>query len=137
MKCTQCMADNGATILINEEGQFTVCEHYLNEHIVGNIDNPNENDLEELKYWKQYTNNKELCDECPILGDCIKVKGCVDMGDCYDYKKNWHIQKRVQAGAEEDSGEQKADRIFRVDRERKGRGNKSAEFAAEFFEKYR
>ena len=36
-------------------------------------------------------NNRELCDGCPILGDCMGVVKCPDYGHCEYYKKEWYI----------------------------------------------
>lgn len=87
--CNQCMADDGNSVLINVDGKLGVCEHHINDNFFATIENPGKKDFTELHQWKEYINTRSLCQECPILGDCISLASCVDFGKCTEYKKNW------------------------------------------------
>ena len=92
-----CMVDRGNAVCIYPKGEIGVCEHYLEDHFVSHIDNPNEKNWDVLKQWRQYTPYGDLCKDCPIRPECIRVNDCPDHKICDEYEKA-HILHRARIG---------------------------------------
>jgi len=94
LRVNHCMADNSTSIIIDQDGNFSLCEHYIDESF-SNIDNPCKKDKEIIGTWKEYLTNRELCEDCPILGECHALLKCPSFGSCNPYEKEWNILKYV------------------------------------------
>ena len=75
LKCSHCMADNDSSIIITPIGDIGKCEHFSNEHLVGNIYEP-EFDSNEILKWKEQYQPTEKCFECPLYPQCVRLKMC-------------------------------------------------------------
>ena len=88
----QCMADSGDSITISPNGEFGVCEHFIDSDFWGNINNSNK-DFEIFKSWHVYEPKLDICSDCPLYGSCIRPSKCVEMRKCDLYYKHWKILK--------------------------------------------
>ena len=70
-----CMADNDSSIIITPKGEIGKCEHYTNQHLVGNIYSL-EFDTNEILRWKEQYQPTQKCLECPLYPQCIRIKMC-------------------------------------------------------------
>lgn len=91
VKGSHCMIDSGDAVCIYPRGEISVCEHYLEDHFVSHIDNPNKKNWDILKAWRDYLEPNELCKDCPIRPSCLRAKGCTDGIPCFPKKKEFHI----------------------------------------------
>lgn len=92
IKGKHCMADSGNSVVINPEGKISVCEHYVTNHFVSDIYNPLDRNFEELKEWQNYTKPIEICKNCPLLPECLRLKNCPDEKCCNEYQKDYEIE---------------------------------------------
>ena len=88
-----CMIDSGDSICIYPKGEISVCEHYLEDHFISHVDNPNDKNWEQLKKWRSYLEENELCKDCPIKPSCLRAKECTDGEFCFPKKKEYHINR--------------------------------------------
>ena len=91
----QCMADDGESIMFLPDGDIGLCEHFGDSHFISHIDDFSNKDFDEIRHWNEYINNKELCYDCPILGECNSLKACKELGICDPFKKEWNIKRYV------------------------------------------
>lgn len=84
-----CMVDGGNEILFAPDGHMGLCEHYTENNFIGHIDNPEDIDWEVVAKFKEQITDRELCNTCPCLHDCVKLKMCEDLRDCDEAKKFW------------------------------------------------
>lgn len=96
VRYAQCMADNGKSVLITQDGDLGTCEHLVGSNFWGHIDNPDEKDFTELLYWRDYEPRLDICDDCPLYGECIRPTKCLEMSKCDPYIKEWNIRKFEQ-----------------------------------------
>ena len=87
----QCMADDGKSVLIGVNGELGVCEHYTDTNFWGNINNPYIKDFDKLRIWREYTDELDICQNCPLYPQCIRPKDCSEMGQCDEQYKKWRI----------------------------------------------
>jgi radical SAM protein with 4Fe4S-binding SPASM domain len=88
-----CMVDRGNAVCVYPKGEIGVCEHYLEDHFVSHVDNPTKKNWEILKQWRQFTPFGEICKDCPIRPECLRVKGCTDEKLCEVHQKSYKIFK--------------------------------------------
>lgn len=72
-----CMADSDGSYVITPDGNLTLCEHFFDEHIVGDLTN-GVTDREELLAWKERKGKTQLCESCPLYPTCIRLIKCPD-----------------------------------------------------------
>lgn len=92
IKGTHCMVDTGSTVTINPKGDLGMCEHYIDRNFVGHIDRPYEKNMDIIKGWREYIPATELCNDCPIYPQCLKMKGCPDEIPCEEHQKKYWIE---------------------------------------------
>ena len=92
IKCLHCMVDTGNGVTISPSGDLGVCEHFIDSDFIGHIDNPYVKDFDVIKTWRDYTEYKEICEDCPIYPACLKMKKCPDESVCDIYQKQYHIE---------------------------------------------
>lgn len=88
----QCMADSGDSILISPQGDLGTCEHYVDSKFWGNINSSDKN-MDILNSWRVYEPKMDLCENCPIYGDCIRPSECEEMKRCSLNIKERNIRK--------------------------------------------
>lgn len=89
---TQCMADDGQSVIIDPSGNLGTCEHFVDSHFWGHIDNPSEKNFDELNIWREYSPVFDICNDCPFYASCVKPKYCNEMGKCDEQYKEWRIK---------------------------------------------
>lgn len=95
IKSIHCMVDDGSSIIIMPDGRLGLCEHYETDHFVGDISEPTKIDIEEVKAWREMSDYKEICDDCPYKPACLKCKLCPDYKICDPWEKEYKL-KRIQ-----------------------------------------
>lgn len=85
IKGVHCMVDSGDTVTISPKGDIGVCEHYIDRNFVSHIDNPLEKNMDVIRSWRNYVKSTEICDDCPIYPQCLKMKGCPDETACEEH----------------------------------------------------
>lgn len=82
LKVYHCMADNDSSVIITPKGDIGKCEHYTNQHLIGNVCEPEFNDDERLKCKEKYGSSSK-CYECPLYPQCVRIKICpAEKGTC-------------------------------------------------------
>lgn len=106
MMLSQCMADDGSSVLIDPLGRVGTCEHYLDKDFFGDINNAHK-DVQILKDWHDYMPDLDICKDCPIYADCLRPKKCLELRHCdnvikqyrkYNYEiglKNYYLDYRM------------------------------------------
>ena len=77
-----CMADNGKSIMIAPTGDIGLCEHYSEDHFISHIDSADVVDKEMVAKFRQRREGIELCNNCPIYPQCIRLKMCEESATC-------------------------------------------------------
>ena len=92
---TQCMADHGTGITIDPDGNFGVCEHFVDSGFYSSIDNPEIKDYNILNSWREYEKPLDICKDCPIYASCLRLCNCIEMRKCNPQIKEWKIRKAL------------------------------------------
>lgn len=92
---SQCMADDGKSVTISPDGDFGTCEHLIDSHFWGHIDNPSLKNFENLHMWRQYEPPLDICSDCPVYPSCIRPSMCREMSKCDEQYKEWKIRKHI------------------------------------------
>ena len=77
-----CMADNGKSLMIAPTGDIGLCEHYSEDHFISHIDSADVVDRAMVAKFRQRRERIELCDNCPIYPQCIRLKMCEESATC-------------------------------------------------------
>ena len=70
-----CMADNDSSVIITPKGDIGKCEHFTNEHLVGNIYD-SQFDSNEIQRWKEQYQPTQKCFNCPLYPQCVRIRMC-------------------------------------------------------------
>lgn len=97
LKLQHCMVDSTDSILIGPRGDIGLCEHYTTDHFFSHIDNYEEKDWEEIKAFRTYLKPNELCKDCPLLPNCLRIDLCQDMRDCDEHVQKWRLLEQFYA----------------------------------------
>lgn len=89
----QCMADSGGSVMISPDGDLGTCEHCTDYDFWSHIDNPKKKNWDVIKGWEQYEKPIDICQTCPLFGDCIRPSKCEEMSKCDFRYKKWKIRK--------------------------------------------
>ena len=81
LKMGRCMADNDNAILINPQGEFGHCEHYIFEKFSGDI--LSGRDQKGIAYWKELKEWPK-CDTCILFPKCVLLQHCGNKNECLD-----------------------------------------------------
>lgn len=95
LRVYQCMADDGTSVLIDPEGNLGTCEHFVNSHFWGNINDPLKKDFKELNIWREYMPKLDICNDCPIYPLCNRPTYCEEMRKCDEQYKEWRIRRHL------------------------------------------
>lgn len=75
LKLRHCMADSDSSLIIMPNGSIGICEHYLDQHIIGTIYD-SEYDINEIAKWKDVYEPTQKCFDCPLYPQCVRIKMC-------------------------------------------------------------
>ena len=79
-----CMADDRKSVVITPEGNLTVCEHHIDDEIIGNIyDSELNQDI--LNNWSEQYYIDE-CNTCKLYPKCTLLKKCISMKCTEEYR---------------------------------------------------
>lgn len=93
IKSVHCMVDDGHSVVITPDGKIGLCEHYENEHYVSDLKNPSVIDFEEVRAWREMSENAEICEDCPMKPTCLKCKLCPDHKICSAPERDYQLNK--------------------------------------------
>lgn len=96
VKTNHCMADNDSSILIASDGHLGKCEHYTDDHFVGQIGSHNM-DEKMIKDFLKTCDEIEACTTCFDYPNCIWLKLCQSKTSCYQEDRNHLIVKLRQS----------------------------------------
>lgn len=92
----QCMADDGRSVTISPDGDLGTCEHLIDSHFWGHIDDPSKKNFDNLLFWRDYEKPLDICQDCPIYPSCIRPSMCREMSKCDEQYKEWKIRKATE-----------------------------------------
>jgi radical SAM protein with 4Fe4S-binding SPASM domain len=92
-KIYQCMADDGQSVIIDPSGNLGTCEHFIDSHFWGHIDNPIKKNFNELNIWREYEAPLDICNDCPLYPICNRPSYCEEMSKCDEQYKEWRIRR--------------------------------------------
>ena len=95
-KAHQCMADSNNAICITAEGNLTMCEHFSDSEIVGNIWDgiTNQSLVEE---WSELAPEREKCQTCWYYPKCYRLKKCEVTDECFYGADKFYEYQEKQA----------------------------------------
>lgn len=94
LRLCSCMADSYDSVVILPNGKLGKCDHYSDSGWVGDIYN-GITDTDALTRWQELRKPVELCGDCPIAPQCLRLKNCPDDGsfDCDILEQERRISK--------------------------------------------
>lgn len=98
IRCNHCMVDNGKAITVSPDGEFGLCEHWVEKDFWGHVDRPEEKDIDMIKSYRHYMPDLDICEDCPIYPNCIRNCKCEEQSKCYPEYKEWlirHVKKGI------------------------------------------
>lgn len=75
-KTHRCMADSGNMVMILPDGKLGLCEHYLRDNYIGDLQSE-EYDRETMEAFRELHPEIPSCADCPVYPQCIRLKKCV------------------------------------------------------------
>lgn len=85
-----CIADNPEAITILPSGNIGKCEHYSDEHFIGNVDSCIY-DTDEVNKMSEPSDRISECDNCLCYPDCFLLKLCPGSSQCSVERKLFKI----------------------------------------------
>jgi hypothetical protein len=74
-KTFHCMTDSGGAVMILPDGKLGLCEHYMDEYHIGDIENGVTN-RENVNACCEQVKKHDTCFKCCIYPTCTKLKVC-------------------------------------------------------------
>ena len=96
VKTNHCMADNDRSVLIAPDGHIGKCEHYSEDHFVGQIGNE-DRDTQMVKKFKETRDEIDACATCFNFPDCVWLKLCEDIPNCYQEERDHTLHQLRQS----------------------------------------
>lgn len=90
-KIFRCIADNRKSYIIMPMGQIGLCEHYIENRFISDINQPNRVNKHEREKIREYCETTNLCDNCAFYPLCIRLKICPDNKYCFEELKMHNI----------------------------------------------
>ena len=87
VKINRCMADNDRSVVIVPNGRIGKCEHYSEDHFIGEIGNEDW-DIQMVERFKETREEIDACATCFNYPDCIWLKLCEDAPNCYQEERD-------------------------------------------------
>lgn len=81
----RCIVDSGNAVMILPDGHLGLCEHYLESHFFGDIDNDDWN-WDVIHQSREYCEELPECETCPYYPQCFRLKICTEHNACF---KEW------------------------------------------------
>lgn len=81
IKINYCKVDSGNGEMILPDGHIGLCEHLTEDHYIGHIKSPNK-DKESIRQQTEIFESMK-CSTCPLSPDCIRLKICHNVQECY------------------------------------------------------
>lgn len=97
IKRCHCMADDGRSVVINPDGDLSLCEHFLDSESYGSICS-NKADRNVLNKFLERQEMISECKTCFYLPQCIRLKMCVPEGKCDEENRKlieWQTEKMM------------------------------------------
>ena len=91
MRTVRCRADGKGAVVISPDGRIGKCDHRMESKTHASVFSP-EVDTDMLASFKKELNNKEMCQGCKMLHNCVRLENCPEDGhlvcdDAYKKKK--------------------------------------------------
>lgn len=96
VKINRCMADNDHSVVIVPNGLIGKCEHFSEDHFVGHIDNE-DRDAQIQDDFKETRDEIDACATCFNYPDCIWLKLCEDVPNCYQEERDHMLHQLRQS----------------------------------------
>lgn len=81
LKISFCMADNPRSVVINPEGRIGKCQHVQYSHLIGDMQNKDLIDKDELSYWLDF-DFMQGCRSCTLFPACGVPQTCASGRSC-------------------------------------------------------
>lgn len=91
IKGLHCQVDSGDGVTISPSGDLGLCEHYIDSDFWGHIDNPIDKNMDIIKEWRNYSPNTEICNNCPLVPNCVRMTKCPDEVNCSEQEKDYML----------------------------------------------
>ena len=82
-----CMADSQHSVVIAPTGDLGLCEHYSDDNFFSHIDTPEVRDENVMRSFSERCEDLDICDDCAIYPQCIRLKKCEEGSLCSAMKK--------------------------------------------------
>ena len=92
LPANHCMADSGYSLTILPGGELGLCEHFSEDHFVGNLDS----EILDEDTQKRFSETREAikdCTTCFYYPRCIRLKICEEMKECFPEMREDYLQK--------------------------------------------
>lgn len=96
VKINRCMADNDHSVVIVPNGRIGKCEHYSEDHFVGQIDSE-DRDAQMVEKFKETRDEIDACATCFNYPDCVWLKLCEDIPNCYQEERDQTLRQLRQS----------------------------------------
>ena len=96
IKTNRCMADSDSSVLIVPNGHIGKCEHYSDDHFVGQISHEGW-DTQMISDFRETRDEIEACASCFNYPDCIWLKLCEDSPNCYQEERDHKCHRLRQS----------------------------------------
>lgn len=94
IRFNHCMVDNGKSITVSPNGEFGLCEHFIDSDFWGHVDRPEEKNMEVIESYRHYMPDLDICEDCPIYPTCVRNSKCEEQSKCYPEYKEWLIRHK-------------------------------------------
>lgn len=91
IKWTHCMVDSGNNIVIGPSGNLGLCEHHIDNMLIGHISKPLDINMDMVYTWRNYVQYKDICKDCPMKPTCLKENNCPSYKICEDSEKEYTL----------------------------------------------
>lgn len=88
-----CKADSGDAITILPDGNIGLCDYYTESEFISHIDHYDVVDTTVKQNFKEHCEDLEICNDCPIHPQCIRLKKCGEENYCFTQYKEYRIQQ--------------------------------------------
>ena len=90
IRLSHCKVDSEDSVMILPDGHFGLCEHFVDSHFIGHIDDE-EWDQEAVKQSREYRKEIPECDTCALYPTCQRLKICINHEICYPEEREYQI----------------------------------------------
>ena len=87
-KTFQCMADSGRAVMILPDGKLGLCEHYMDELHIGDVEN-GITDFKNVLISCEQKKKSKICEKCVLYPTCNQLKIC-SSSNCNEYNLSYN-----------------------------------------------